>query len=118
MGNNLCRNPDSSATMDGSIWCYTTDPSTPKEKCLPMGYCENTLNSNGVTSKTVKYNDPPFVLSAKNDLFANSKESKCPIKTCKLMTADCSAVYTATDLRISITGDLDVSLLTTKVAGG
>ena len=31
VANNLCRNPDKSATMDGSIWCYTTDPITVKE---------------------------------------------------------------------------------------
>ena len=60
-----------------------------------------------ITSKTVQFGVPPVVLSAKNDII------NCPITSCSLMTADCSAVYTAPDLSISPTGNLDVSLSTT-----
>ena len=79
VGNNLCRNPDSSATMGGSIWCYTTDPSIAKEECLPIGFCENTLTKNGITSSTIQFGDPLIVFSA-NYLFTNSQNTKCPIK--------------------------------------
>ena len=72
VGNNLCRNPDSSATIVSSIWCYTTDPVTIKEECLPIGYCENTLTPNAVTSKTIPFGDPLFVLSSINELFVNT----------------------------------------------
>ena len=57
--------------MDATIWCYTTDTNTVKEKCLPINYCKNTLSHNGVTSKIVQFGDL-FVLSAKNDIITNS----------------------------------------------
>ena len=58
--------------MGGSIWCYTTDPATPKEECYPFDFCLNTLTSNGVTSAIIPYGDPLLVFSAKNDIFTNS----------------------------------------------
>ena len=57
--------------MDATIWCYTTDSSTVKEKCLPINFCLNTLSPSGVTSKIVQFGDL-FVLSAKNDIITNS----------------------------------------------
>ena len=42
-GNNFCRNPDLSATMGGTIWCYTDDQLVEKEECLPVDFCKNTL---------------------------------------------------------------------------
>ena len=50
--------------MGGTIWCYTIDPSVEKEECYPHFYCKNTITSNAVVSKDVKYQDPLNVFSA------------------------------------------------------
>ena len=71
-----------------------------------------------MTSRTVQFGDPLFVFSPKNEVYDNSEETKCPIKSCKLKVADCSADYVDPNLTISTTGNFDISLKTTQEALG
>ena len=102
----------------GTIWCFTTDPLVVKEECVPINFCKDTLISTGISSKTIKFNEPTHLFSIENEIVVNTKPSQCQLSSCQILTQDCSFTYTGSDLTISNLSPFDVSLATTSADHG
>ena len=72
--------------------------------------CSSALSLTSLSSKTLNYADPLFLISTTNqDLFSNSEPILCPIQSCTLKTPDCLNAYPGTDLQVALNQDISLS---------
>ena len=85
----------------------------------PAPLCTHSLSQKVIVpKKEFKYEDPPLAFKTKTDIFDTNDLINCPITSCVLKTPGCASVYTKTDVVMKTTGDFEVEIATTKVAGG